>query len=215
VNSNARKSSKRYYKKMKLCALLLAALLPCIGQTLTADPNKSFGNPAAPVRLDVFSDFECPACRNFHIEMLPKIERDYGPTGRLYIVSHEYPLNIPAHKFSREVAAYATAAARIGKYDAVADSLFQYQQSWYTESKTPGRFWEYIAAVLTPAEQKKVQTLAKDPSVINEVQNDVNLGNRLSVNSTPTIFISHGSQRYTLPWPLDYNLFRSMVDSMK
>jgi protein-disulfide isomerase len=200
---------------MKLCALLLAVFLPCLGQPIPADTNKSFGNPAAPVRLDIFSDFECPACRAFHLELLPQIERDYGPTGKIFIVSHEYPLNIPAHKYSREVAAYATAAARIGKYDAVADALFQNQPTWYAEGKSPGSFWNFIAAVLTPAEQKKVQAQAKDPSVLNEVQNDVNLGTRLGVNSTPSLFLTHGMQRFALPWPVSYPLFRSMVDGMK
>jgi protein-disulfide isomerase len=201
---------------MKLCALLLAAFIPCLGQPLPADTNKAFGNPAAAVRLDVFSDFECPACRSFHVNMLPQIERDYGPTGKLYIVSHEFPLNIPAHKLSREVAAYATAAARIGKYDAVADALFQKQPSWYTEATSPIKFWDVIAAVLTPTEQKKVQALAKDPSVLAEVQSDVDLGNRLGVNSTPSFFLSQGMRRFPLPWQgLTYPLFRSMVDGMK
>ena len=201
---------------MKLCALLLAAFIPCLGQPLPADMNKAFGNPAAPVRLDVFSDFECPACRNFHVNMLPLIERDYGPTGKLYIVQHEFPLNIPAHKLSREVAAYATAAARIGKYDAVADALFQKQPSWYTEAQNPIKFSDVIASVLTPAEQKKVQALAKDPSVLAEVQSDVDLGNRLRVDSTPSFFLTHGMQRFPLPWQgLTYPLFRSMVDNMK
>jgi protein-disulfide isomerase len=200
---------------MKLCALLLAALLPCLGQTLTADPNKSFGNPSAPIRLDIFSDFECPACRNFHLNTLPQLERDYGSTGRIYIVTHEFPLNIPAHKYSREVADYATAAARVGKYEAVADSLFQNQPTWYAEGTSPGKFWDFISAVLTPAEQKKVQMLAKDPSVLAEVQNDVNLGNRLTVNSTPSFFLTHGSQRYPLPYPLNLTLLKSLVDGMK
>src|SRR5580692_1703301 len=109
---------------MKLCALLLAALIPCLSQPLPADKDKAFGNPAAARRLDVFSDFSCPMCRSFHMEILPQLVRDYGPGGRIYIVSHEFPLNIPAHKYSREAAYYATAAARIGKYDAVADKLF-------------------------------------------------------------------------------------------
>jgi protein-disulfide isomerase len=200
---------------MKLCALLLTAALICLGQSMTADTSKCFGNPNAAVRLDVFSDFECPACRAFHLDLLPQIERDYGPTGKIFIVSHEYPLNIPAHKFSHEVANYATACARFGKYDAVANSLFQNQPTWYSEGPKPGQFWEYIAAVLNPAEQKRVQALAKDPSVIAEVNNDVSLGTRLNVNSTPTLILSHGSQRYSLPWPVSYSLFKSMVDGMK
>lgn len=202
---------------MKLCALLLAALIPCLAQPLPADKDKAFGNPLASVRLDVFSDFECPACRSFHIEMLPQIERDYGPTGRIYIVSHEFPLNIPTHKFNREAANYATAAARIGKYQAVADRLFQTQADWYTESTSAsrGKVWETVAAVLTPAEQKKVQALSNDPSVLAEVQSDVALGNRLGVSSTPSLFLQHGMQRFQLPWPLTYTLFRSMVDGLK
>ena len=143
--------------------------------------------------------------------MLPQIERDYGPTGKLYIVEHEFPLNIPAHKYSREAADLATAAARVGKYDPVADTLFQNQGAWGAS----GKVWDTVAAVLSPAEQKKVQAMAKDPSVLTEVQNDVNLGNRLNVASTPTIFLTHGSQRYSLVWPLNYQLFKSMVDSMK
>ncbi len=205
---------------MKLFALLLAGLIPCLSQPLPADKDKAFGNPMAPVRLDVFSDFECPACRNFHIEMLPQIEKDYGPSGRLYVVSHEFPLNIPAHKFNREAANYATAAARIGKYQAVADRLFQTQADWSAAALPPGAtpkktVWEEIASVLTPAEQKKVQVLSKDPSVLAEVQNDVALGNKLGVSSTPSLFLQHGMKRFQLPWPLTYTLFRSMVDGLK
>ena len=200
---------------MKLCALVLAALIPCLGQPLPADKDKAFGNPSAAVRLDVFSDFSCPACRDYHTTMLPQIEKDYGPSGKIYIVYHEYPLNIPAHKYSREAANYATAAARIGKYTAVADRLFLDQGQTSASWCVNGRVWDTVAAVLSPAEQKKVLALEKDPSVLAEVENDVALGNRLSVNSTPTIFLQHGMQRFPLPDFRNYPLFRSMVDGFK
>jgi protein-disulfide isomerase len=197
---------------MRLFALFAAALLPAFGQTMTADPAKTFGQPNAPVRLDVFSDFECPACRNFHIQMLPNIERDYGVPGKAYIVSHEFPLNIPAHKFSREAANYATAAARVGKYVQVADALFQNQAAW-SES---GKIWDTIAPALTPAEQKKVQALVKDPSVLAEVQNDVQLGNQLQVSSTPSLFITgKNGKRYPIPYnELTYSFFQSLVNQL-
>src|ERR1035438_408615 len=131
--------SPKYNRTMRLFALLVtAALLPCFSQTMTADKEKAFGTPSAPLRLDVFSDFECPACRAFHIDMLPKIETDYGVPGKIYIVSHEFPLNIPAHKFSREAANCATAAARVGKYVQVADALFQNQTTW----EVSGKYWD-------------------------------------------------------------------------
>lgn len=201
--------SAKYTKNMKMFALLLAAaVLPAFSQTMTADKDKAFGNPSAPVRLDVFSDFACPACGAFHMQLLPSIERDYGVPGKMYIVSHEFPLNIPAHKFSREAANYATAAARIGKYAQVADALFQNQAKW----EANGNFWDFIAPVLTPAEQKKVQALAHDAGVMAEVQADINLGNQLQVQSTPSIFITGANgKRYGLPWPMNYGLFQQMV----
>ena len=200
---------------MKLCALLLAALIPCLGQTLPADKDKAFGNPAAVTRLDLFSDFSCPMCRSFHTDVLPQLERDYGSTGKIYIVAHEFPLNIPAHKYSREAAGYATAAARIGKFDVVADKLFQTQGETGANWNVNGKVWEVVASVLTPAEQKKVQALAKDPSVLAEVQSDVDLGNKLGVNSTPTVFLTQGMRRYPIPNPMNYPLLRSLIDGLK
>jgi len=144
------------------------------------------------------------------MEILPQLERDYGPTGKIYIVSHEYPLNIPAHKYSREAANYATAAARIGKFDAVADKLFLNQAGWSVN----GNVWAEVASVLTPAEQKKVQALEKDPAAAAEVQSDVDLGNRLGVNSTPTVFLTKG-RRFPIPNPMNYSLLRSLIDGLK
>lgn len=195
---------------MKLCALLLAALIPCLGQPLSTDKDKAFGDPSAVRRLDIFSDFSCPTCRAFHTDILPQLERDYAG-GKIYIVTHEFPLNIPAHKYSREAAGYATAAARIGKFDAVADKLFLTQAEWTVS----GKVWDTVASVLTPAEQKKVQALSKDATVLAEVQSDVDLGNRLGVNSTPTVFLSYGMRRFPLPNVMNYTLLRSLLDGVK
>ena len=202
---------------MKLCALLLAALIPCLGQSIPADKDKAFGNPSAPRRLDVFSDFECPMCASFHNEILPQLEHDYGPGGKIYIVFHEFPLNIPAHKYNKEAAYYATAAARIGKYDVVSDKLFQTQAAWDgMHNNPPGKVWEAVASVLTPAEQKKVMALSKDPAVRAAVDSDVQLGNQLGVNSTPTVFLSYGMRRpFALPNPMNYPLLRSLLDGIK
>ncbi len=139
------------------------------------------------------------------MEILPQLERDYGPGGKIYIVAHEFPLNIPAHKYNREAANYATAAARIGRYDAVADKLFLNQASWDALHGNPsGKVWETVASVLTPAEQKKVLALSKDPSVLAEVESDVDLGNRMGVNSTPTVFVTYGMRRFPLPNVMNY-----------
>src|SRR4051794_28758435 len=100
---------------MRLPAIALLALLPCVAASLgDVDKTKSIGNPTAPVRIDVYSDFQCPACKGFHENVLPVLVRDYVAAGKVYIVSREFPLT--QHQYSREAAGYAVAAAQVGKY---------------------------------------------------------------------------------------------------
>lgn len=191
---------------MKLSALLFA-LLPLVAAP-SIDKGKSFGNPAAPVTIELFSDFQCPACRQLHMELLPNLMRDYIVPGKAYLVYKEFPL--PQHNHSREAAAYACAAARVGKYDQVADVLFQNQPTWSND----GKVFETVSSALTPAEQKKVQALAKDPAILEEVQNDVQEGQSIPVNATPTIVIIRGAKRYPIAGPINYNLLRQFIDGL-
>jgi protein-disulfide isomerase len=198
---------------MKLYALALVALVPCLAASMgDFDKDKILGNPAAPVQIEIYSDFECPACKNFHETLLPTIMHDYVVPGKVCVISREFPLNIPDHHFSREAANFATAAARVGKYQAVADALFQNQVSW-SES---GRLWETIAPVLSPSEQKRVQMLVKDPSVTAEVQRDYDSAMSQRVNQTPTLLIKRGSRQYAFagPAPGTYLLLRSLIDGL-
>ena len=196
---------------MKLVALALFAALPFLAASLDADKSKTVGNPNAPVTLEVFSDFECPACRSFHLETLPQLVKNYVTSGKLCIVSREFPLDIPDHKYSREAANYATAAARVGKYGDVADALFKAQVSWAAS----GKVWETVSSVLSVADRKKVQALVKDPGVMNEVQADVSRGQAAGINQTPTAIVKHGAKTYPLAgYALKYDLLKTLLDDL-
>jgi protein-disulfide isomerase len=195
---------------MRTFALLLAALLPCLAAVPDANKGKSLGNPTAPIVMELYSDFMCPHCKHLHEEILPAIITDFVNTGKAYLIFREYPLAIPQHVYSRPAAIFATAAARVGKYQAVNDALFRNQASW----SVTGKMWDYIAPVLSPEEQKKVQALVNDPSVIAEVQRDYDLAQKARLNQTPTMLItSKGKQT---PWTFwdDYNLFKSYVNDL-
>ena len=95
---------------MKILALALAALMPCLAAGPDADKGRTMGDPAAPMLFELYSDFGCPACKNLHENVLPSIIRDFVVTGKAYLVFREFPLNIPAHVHSRPAAAIAVAA---------------------------------------------------------------------------------------------------------
>ncbi len=196
---------------MKLIAAALVALIPCLATSLgDVEKSRSIGNPAAPVRIDVYSDFQCPACKGFHETLLPILIRDYVIPGKVYLVFREFPLNM--HPYSREAAGYAVAATQVGKYQQVADALFHVQGLWGTN----GKVWDTVAGVLTPVEQKKVQALAKDPSVLAQIQADVDMGNSLKINQTPTIYVSKGQTRYPYAGPdmNNYPFLRALIDDL-
>ncbi|MBZ5620456.1 MAG: DsbA family protein [Acidobacteriia bacterium] len=196
---------------MKLSAVALVALLPCLAASLgDIDKARSIGNPAATVRIELFSDFQCPGCKVFHEAVLPVIIRDYVAQGRVYVISHEFPL--PMHPYSREAANYAVAAAEVGKYQQVADALFKNQATWGNN----GKVWDTVAAVLTPTEQKRVQALAKESSVLAQVQQDVDAGQMQRVGGTPTVFVVKGQRRYpyAYPDPGNYPLLRALIDGL-
>jgi protein-disulfide isomerase len=174
---------------MKLLALAVAALIPCIAASPDVDKNKTMGNPNAPLMFELYSDFMCPHCKVLHETILPSIVQDYVKSGKAYLIFREFPLQIPQHVYSRSAAALAVAAGRIGKYQAVNDALFKTQNSW----GQTGRLWEAVAPVLTPDEQKKVQA---------------------QVNETPTLMITYRMKQQ--PWAkwADYSFFKSYVDGL-
>lgn len=197
---------------MKRYALLaLAVLLPGLAAVPEVDKATAEGSPNAPVVMEVFASFDCPHCRELDEVTLPLIKRDFVNTGKVYLVHREFPLSGQYHPYAREAAVYAVAAGRIGKYTQVSEALFQNQGTWAIN----GRVWDTVAAVLSPTEQKKVQALAKEPGVAAEVERDYQEGIALGVNATPTVCITHGSQRFPIQAQnLNYSFLKSLIDTM-
>src|SRR5437868_368729 len=196
---------------MKRYALALALLLPCLAAVPEIDKAKALGSPTAPIIMEVFASFDCPHCKDLHEATIPLIMRDYVASGKVYLVNREFPLTGQYHPYAREAATYATAAGRVGKYQQVAEALFRTQASW----AVTGKVWDAIAPALTPAEQKKVQALAKEPGVVAEVQREYDEGVAAGINATPTVMVSQGAKRYPIPaQQLNYGFLKSLLDGM-
>jgi protein-disulfide isomerase len=61
------------------------------GSTANVD-NNTFGNPKAPVMIEVFSDFQCPGCKYFHDNEFQRIMTDYVVPGKVYVIYRYFPL---------------------------------------------------------------------------------------------------------------------------
>src|SRR5271170_5231015 len=50
-----------------------------------SEPVKSYGSPSAPITMEVFSDFQCPACRMLYEQTLKLLINDYVASGKVYL----------------------------------------------------------------------------------------------------------------------------------
>ncbi len=192
---------------MKTFAIVLALLAVSAAAGPTAGSTKAIGSPTAPVTIELYSDFQCPHCKEFHDEALGPLIAEYVNTGKVYLVRHYFVLRFP---YSRLSASYACAAERIGKYNQVCDVLFLRQQSWGQTGKVD----ETVSSVLTPAEAQKVRTLAKDPSVMAEIDKDTEIGTSQKVTSTPTMIFVHKGERIPVAGPISYSILKMYLDKL-
>jgi protein-disulfide isomerase len=193
--------------KLFATAILLAALV-ATAPTAQTQSTRSTGPVTAAVRIDLFSDFQCPACKALHEQTIKRIKEEFALKGKLRLVHHDFPL--PQHKFARQAAVLAAAADRLGKYDAVADALFRQQESW---SQT-GNVDAVVDSVLTPEERKKLREVAKDPAILANIERDIQLGERMKVSSTPTMIVTHDGKPNPVVGVVSYPVFSKYLNSI-
>jgi protein-disulfide isomerase len=199
-------------KGMQLLSTALAVLVFVFAGAPSASAqsatSRAVGPVTAAVRIDLFSDFQCPACKALHEQTVKRLKENYARQGKVRMVYHDFPL--PQHQFARRAATLAVAADKLGKFDAVADALFLQQDTW---SKT-GNVDAVVDSVLTPAEQKKLRELAKDPAIAKGIERDIDLGNRSQVSSTPTMIITHNGSPSPIVGVVTYSVVSRYIDSL-
>jgi protein-disulfide isomerase len=191
-------------------ALLLASMVFAGGSSSSAQSSttRAVGPVTAAVRIDVFSDYECPGCKSLHEQTLKRVREEYAAKGKLRLVHHDFPL--PQHKHARRAATLAAAADRLGKFEAVSDALFRQQQTW---SKNGG-VDDIVDSVLTPEERKKIDEIANDPAIAANIERDIQLGQRMKVSSTPTMVVTHNGKPNPVVGVPSYPVFSKYLNSL-
>ena len=163
---------------------LLLVLFAAIALSGSAAPSaqaksgRALGPVIAKIRIDLFSDYQCPSCKGLAEGTLKRIKEDYALKGKVRLVHHDFPL--PQHLYAKRAAILASAADRLGKFDQVSEVLFREQPAWSVNGKVD----DVVDSVLTPDERKKIREIANDPEIAAAIDKDVELGKRMGVTST-------------------------------
>lgn len=110
------------------------------------DDYRTIGSPEAPLEMTVYSDFECPYCRNFALAALPAVVAEFADRGLLRIRFAYFPL-AAIHKNAVSAAKAAHCAGEAGRFWAYHDYLFVRQPEWAGEN-APDSLWVGYAANL-------------------------------------------------------------------
>lgn len=193
-------------------------------------PVKAYGSRSAPITIEVFSDYECPACRNFYELTLRPLINDYVTAGKVYLVHRDYPL--PMHQYSGQAARWVNAAAEIGNFGVVEAALYDNQAAWSTD----GKMEKYVAGAMTAANFRRVQELLEGcdspaPSakpagasstpenhscpVDKYIEQDILVGRQIPITQTPTFIIYNKGQKVsTLASQVSWDILKRFLDSL-
>jgi len=136
------------------------------------------GNADAPVTIVEFSDFQCPYCAKLQtvIEEVLKTNPD-----NVKLVFKDFPLSFHQHAKNASIA--TRAAGEQGKYWEMHDMIFiNYKKL------SPEKFNEFAKTL--NLDMEKFSADFKSGKYDKDIQADINLGKKLGVSGTPTLFIN-------------------------
>lgn len=171
--------------------------------------KKAIGNPNAPITMEVFGDFQCPACRGFFETTVKQVIDDYVIPGKVYIIHRDFPLDM--HPYARQAARLANAAAEFGQFEAIERALYDHQDEWSAK----GNIDEVLASYFPAAQFKKFQAFETQhiDEINASIERDHTMGMQRNVNQTPTIYITAHGKTEALPGGgVDYKLLKSYFD---
>ena len=165
-----------------------ASLLSAQGKFIGIDDDAQLGAADAKVTIIEFGDYQCPFCRQFWKETLPRLKKEYIDTGRVRLIFRDFPQEV--HPEAMATAVAAECAGDQGKY-------FEFHDKVFLEQDRRGRdVVRYRAADL----KRWAVDIGLDPAPFNqcldggrhkdEVTQDFRDGSDVGITGTPIFFVN-------------------------
>ena len=182
--------------------LVFAFLYPqfkSVGELVTPEtrelPNEdgvSIGDPNAPVTIDVFEDFQCPACQFFTESIEPLIIEYFVDTGKARLVFHNYPFLDGDGAFNGGESDQAANAAmcaseqnRFWDMQAIIFANWNGENRGNLNNRTLTAMAETIELDMTA-----FNACFDDNKYQDDIQADFDYGQEIGVSGTPSVFVN-------------------------
>jgi len=189
--------------------LLVPALFAAAGLPAQSAPAnaRARGRADAPVTVYEMSDFQCPFCRQFTLDALPDIEREFIQTGKVRWIFVAYPL-VRLHKNAEAAAEFALCAARQNRFWEIHDLLFRHQPDW-AERDAPEPVFLSLADSIR-LDRAALTACVDTHATRAEVGEQLQMSQRAGATATPSFWIEGGILEGAVPYPI----FKQVLDSI-
>jgi protein-disulfide isomerase len=144
------------------------------------DDDPVWGSDEAVITIIEFSDYECPYCRRWHVEVWPQIQEAYGDQVRL--VFRDFPLT-SIHANAIPAAAAANCAGEQGLYWEFSERLFSMELGL-----SPSAYEQYATEL--GLDLNAFMACLESGDQNDEIMADYEYAANLGVRSTPTFFVN-------------------------
>ena len=185
-----------------IAAFTALALLAACGQPssppVSTNPNVKInpvledvvlGDPNAPAKIVEYGSFACPHCRDFWIQRMPALKKQYIDTGKANYVFHDLALS-GAGALAQAAGAIVRCAGKDKYFDVVQD-LFEHQYDIAVAAQTAGGAGQALAAVGERAGLTREQVLTCiDSPAIDAFMKKQQAETPKSVQGFPTVMVN-------------------------
>ena len=157
------------------------AQVPLVKRPVAA--GRTFGVADARVKIEEFTDFQCPACAATSVIVHDEMKKEGS---RIFFELKYFPLSM--HKHSRAAAVVAQCALKQGMFWPMQEALFRTQKVWGVMQDPTDHFLGLARGI--GADDQKIMRCMLDKTTDLNIEEDVNEGKRRGVNATPTFFVN-------------------------
>ncbi len=159
---------------------------------LTAPVNRnSIGDPNAPVRMDVWIDFQCVACQHYSDNTEPSVLQNYVETGKILYTIHFAPIISryqPGNNESEHTANATLCAADQGKFWEYHDILFANWKGENIGAYADNRLIAFADSI--GLNMTDFKTCFNSDKYGDFIQQDFEAGQALGVSGTPALYVN-------------------------